>query len=110
MKDGKPEIGDEIYIDSRMFISRGSDDFVGGLAKVVQVSEGMSAGEMCTFVRVAEDPDWRHNWDHGLAPKQEELRERFGTQRAYPDPDEDRPWIEEGDIVNGKEYKGLPIW
>lgn len=109
-----PEVGDTVYVPTSLHLSRGSDDFIGGLATVTWVGEGKSAGKMVTFVEVAEKPGSRFNWAEYLEPNQETFRLRYGEQRAHPDPDEDRPWIEEGDTVfdeNGPRiHKGSPIW
>ena len=45
-----------------------------------------------------------------LIEEQTELSKLYKGDTAHPDPDIDTPWIEEGDIVNGKVYKGNPIW
>ena len=82
-----PKIGDDIYVDSELYLSHGRDDFRGGLAKVVEVKPDISGGKRCTFVRVAEEPDTWHNWTTYLEPMQEKLRKEFGTSRARPDPD-----------------------
>ena len=100
----------EIYVDSHFYISHGSDDVVGGLAKVSDVSEGVSGGEPCIFVEVEEHPGNSYNWTQMLSKEQNKLKKKFGKKRAYADPDIDTPWIEEGDIVDGKPYKGPPIW
>jgi hypothetical protein len=92
-KTKKPKVGDEIYIPTSLHISRGSDDVQGGLATISDVSQGISGGELTWFVGVKE-----------------ELKKKFGKSRAYPDPDVDTPWIQEGDIVNGQKYHGPDIW
>lgn len=94
--------GDQIYVDSAMFISRGSDDRVGGLATVTKFENNM--------VSVEEFPGLSWRWEGNLKEKQNELKKQFGENRAHPDPDIDRPWVEKGDILNGKEYDGPDIW
>jgi hypothetical protein len=112
------KVGQKIYVESALHMSRGSDDVVGGLATVTKISEGISAGKPALFVVVKEHPGVAYNWEV-LSEKQEALKERFGKNKAYPDPDIDRPWIQDGDTVSGKingkvynneVYHGKDIW
>ncbi len=84
--DGPVAVGSQIYVPTSLYLSHGADDFQGGLCKVSEVKAGISAGEEATFVSVEERPGHSYNWAY-LEPKQAELRERFGTDRGYPDPD-----------------------
>lgn len=107
-----PKVGDEIYVGSSMSISNGSSDVVGGMAKVssVDINERLGKDHVNgVMVSVEEHPGHGYNW-HMLSEEQAELKKRFGKKRAYPDPDIDTPWIESGDIVNGKEWTGPPVW
>jgi hypothetical protein len=103
------KVGQKIYVESAFHISNGSADVVGGLATVTEVKEDISAGKPALFVSVKEHPGTAYNWEI-LSEKQENLKNRFGTSKAHPDPDVDTPWIEDGDIVggkiNGKDYHG----
>lgn len=111
-KNKAPKIGDQIYVRSSFSISNGSSDVVGGLAEVVEVTENESlpVGHFNrVFVSVKEHPGHSYNW-RSLEKEQEKLKAEFGDKRAYPDPDIDTPWIEDGDIVNGQVYHGPPIW
>lgn len=101
-----PKKGDKVYVDSHYHISRGSDDVEGGLATIETVYEEISGGEKYTIITVEEHPGVGYNWSQFLSKKQEELKKQFGKSKAYPCPDIDTPWIEEGDIVNGKPYEG----
>jgi len=83
------KVGDVIYVRGAMFMSHGVDDYVGGKATVSKVEQGMSAGKMVPFVSVREIPGCSMNWNM-LAEEQDALRECFGNEWAYPDPD-DRP-------------------
>ena len=83
-----PKIGDEIYVPTALHLSRGRDDVVGGLATVTKISKSMSGGEQVHFISVKEIPGG-FNWEQSLALKQDELKDRFGNNRAYPDPDND---------------------
>jgi len=107
-----PKVGDTIYVESHMYISRGSDDVVGGKATVrsVEVSKSLPKGDTNSiFVSVVEHPGHSYNWYH-LSKEQDKLKKQFGNKKAYPDPDIDTPWIEDGDIVDGEVYRGKPIW
>lgn len=106
----KPEVGMQIYIPSSYHISRGSDDVEGGLATISEVRIGISGGQEVSFVYVKEVPGPSYNWDQVLEAEQEQLKKEYGKRKAHPSPDEDRPWIEDGDIVNGKVYHGKDIW
>lgn len=106
-----PKKGDKIYVDTSLHISRGSDDFCGGIATVDEVTEGISGGKKCIFVTIEEDGGCcSRNWSQHLAKEQGRLKKEFGNAVAHPDPDIDTPWIEDGDIVNGEKYNGPPIW
>lgn len=94
--------GQDIYVTSAMFISRGSDDRVGGLAKIKSIDEKNNR------VVVEEFPNIQFGLD-SLMKQQEELKITFGDNRAYPDPDVDQPWIQDGDTVNGHVYHGPDI-
>jgi len=103
------KVGDKIYVGSSFHMSRGSDDVVGGLATVTNIKEDISAGKPALFVSIKEHPGKAYNWEI-LSEKQEELKKQFGKRKAHPDPDIDRPFIEDGDTVsgkiNGKDYNG----
>lgn len=105
-----PEVGDKIYVNSSFSISHGSDDFTGGRATVKRVYKSMSGGDAdCLFVEI-EEGNRSYNWTQILSEKQKELRKEFGKRKAHPSPDIDTPWIEPGDMVNGKIYNGPSIW
>ena len=86
-----PKVGDEIYIRTSLSIDHGWDDICGGLAKVVRVTSGISAGRPTPFVEVYESPGRSYNWEI-LAEEQEKLAEQYGTKRAHPDPDFPDQW------------------
>ena len=73
-----PQVGDFIYIPSSYYLSRGRDDFEGGLCKIVSVKDGVSAGKTVPFVEIRERPGARYNL-HELLKKQDKLKERFGN-------------------------------
>ena len=82
-----PKVGDDIYVPTRMYIDHGEDDVMGGLAEVIEVKLGMSAGNPKTpFVTTKEHPNSSYNWN-SLFEEQPRLKKEFGKKRAYPDPD-----------------------
>lgn len=81
-----PKIGQDIYVETHLYLSHGRDDSVGGLARVKRVFKSMSAGEMVWFLEV-EEVSGEFNWEEFLSEKQESLKVQFGPQRAHPDPD-----------------------
>jgi hypothetical protein len=100
----KPKVGDKIFVPSRLYISRGSDDFAGGEATIRRVYNQYGS----VWVDIAEG-DQSYNWDI-IGPDQAKLRKEYKGRKAHPDPDIDTPWIEEGDTVDGKTYHGPSIW
>src|SRR5688572_14579213 len=104
--------GDQMYIPSAMYISRGSEDRVGGLATIKKIDVDKNLGSEHpngVFVTFEEFPNSSFNYKY-LLEQQEELKSKFGDKKAYPDPDVDTPWIQPGDIVNGQTYNGPDIW
>jgi hypothetical protein len=80
-----PKVGDEIYVPTSLYLSHGRDDVEGGLAKVTEVCPSKDSPNQ-TCIRVAEHPNDTYWWS-SLETRQDELKLRFGTRRAYPDPD-----------------------
>lgn len=76
--ENPPSRGDWIYLEGKLYIERGECDLHGGLA---QVRESKT-----TFVHTYQSLLIAPNWSV-LRKKQVELRETFGYQFAYPDPD-----------------------
>jgi hypothetical protein len=91
-----PELraGDVIYVGSAFHLTHGRDDFQGGLAEVIAYTTELVASTQVPYVRVAQRPGTWYGW-LGLAPKQKELRARFGKNWSHPDPD-DRPKFNRG--------------
>lgn len=71
-----PEAGQEVYVDSSVYIDFPEQDFIGGLATISAVTEDGKA------IEVLEDPGGSFRWER-LAAMQAELRERFGSSRAH---------------------------
>lgn len=81
-----PKVGELIYIPSAIFLGHGRDDRVGGRDYVSGVKLGISAGAPAYFVETRSFPGLWHNWEF-LSQKQKSLKDRFGQDFAYPDPD-----------------------
>lgn len=82
-----PMVGDDIYVETNLYLSHGSDDFIGGLGRVSKVKEGISGGRGTHYVSVEERPGYSFNWAY-LAEKQDTLKREFGNNRSYKDPDD----------------------
>lgn len=88
-----PKIGDEIYVPSEFYLGHGSDDLIGGLARVTRVelitklTTGPNAGKHFVIV---EEVFGSRRWGDHLDKMQAELKKEFGKRRAHPEPD-DRP-------------------
>jgi hypothetical protein len=71
-----PEAGQEVYVDSSVYVDFPEQDFIGGLATISAVTEDGKT------IEVLEDPGGSFRWER-LAAMQAELRERFGSSRAH---------------------------
>lgn len=112
MKYKKPEIGNKIYVHTRLYISRGSDDFHGGICTIneIEYSDDLPENHFnYCMIGVKERPGFLLNYEY-LMDEQDKLKEQFGEQVGYMDPDVDTPWIEDGDFVNDKIYHGPDVW
>ncbi|MDD5192116.1 MAG: hypothetical protein PHH54_01185 [Candidatus Nanoarchaeia archaeon] len=87
-KKVSPEIGQNIYVGSSLYLGHAVDDFHGGLCKILRVEDGISAGEKTLFIEVAERLGFGYNWDI-LSKEQGRLKKQFGNQRGYKCPDYD---------------------
>jgi len=96
-----PVVGQEIYVEGQMYMSRGEDDFAGGKAVISKVEVCGTGENAYLMISIQARPGWSGNWSY-IEPKQEELAKRYGDQVAHPDPDT-RPefncWISPGDTV-----------
>jgi hypothetical protein len=77
-----PKVGDDVYVDTSLFVTHGEDDFIGGLCKVCSVS---NAGESLS-IEVEEDKGASYLWSY-LKELQESLKLKFGTERGHKKPD-----------------------
>ncbi len=97
-------IGDKLYIPGVMYISRGEDDIAGGIATVKKIKEDNNLPKNHTnkyFAEFEEIPNRSFNLTM-LLRRQEELSKKYAGEIAKPDPDINTPWIQNGDIVNGR--------
>ncbi len=83
---GVPEVGEDIYVQSAYYLSRGRDDFLGGLCEVAEVRTRTSAGKEVPFVSVVERPGHGYNWEI-LKEAQEKLAKEYGEYRGRECPD-----------------------
>lgn len=83
--DGVPEVGQDVYVPTQLYIDRGEDDIRGGLAEVKAVRPNQfRQGD--TSLELVEFPGSSYHWNY-LKGLQAELKKEFGNQRAKPDPD-----------------------
>ena len=98
----EPKVGQEIYVGSQAYMSRGEDDFAGGKATINGVKAVTNGGKPDFFVSIKERPGHSYSW-RNLVEKQEEYAKLFGDRVAHADPDT-RPefncWATPGDIVS----------
>jgi hypothetical protein len=76
-----PEVGQDVYVPSELFLTHGRDDFHGGVCRIVAVKHDRQL-----FVEVEEHPGCWYAWGW-LMEQQDDLRSRYGAERGYPDPD-----------------------
>lgn len=85
---GNPKPGDEIYIESTIYVHHGADDFQGGICTVKATRTSMqSSGHEITQVEVEEDPNTWYRWEGYLEPKQDDWKKEYGEQRGRLKPD-----------------------
>ena len=85
----KPEIGDKIYIPTKMYIDRGENDIQGGLAEISKIHINENLPENSNnkiFVSFVGISGRQFNYKI-LMEDQEELSKRYAGQIAKPDPD-----------------------
>lgn len=108
-----PKIGDKLYIPSQLHITRGSDDIAGGLATIseVIVSDHLPIEHINSIMVKFKELNKASSYNYkDLLRQQDKLSVDYAGKIAHPDPDIDTPWIEKGDIVNGKPYQGNSIF
>lgn len=86
-----PQIGEKIYVGSSYYLSRGRDDFEGGLASInsVEISDRLPEDHCnAIMIGIEERPGVMYNYK-SLLKEQEAFKERFGDSIAHPEPDLD---------------------
>jgi hypothetical protein len=80
-----PEIGEDVYIPTSMYIDHGEDDFAGGLCEVTRVE---LAGKGFSLA-VKERRGWIYSFRSArdFWSEQASLKKEYGQQRGRPDPD-----------------------
>ncbi len=83
-----PEPGEKIYIHTSLYLDHGEDDVHGGLATIsnVELNPNCPQESNRIYIQVKEVPGVSYNY-WVLMQEQEKLKERYGDQVAYPDPD-----------------------
>jgi hypothetical protein len=78
-----PHVGDDIYMDTMLYLTHGEDDFIGGLCEVLSVE----IIDRSIWFRIKENPDFEYCWNAVLMNKQGKLKTKFGNSRGYKEPD-----------------------
>lgn len=85
-----PKIGEKIYVPTSLYLSRGRDDFQGGLCTISRVECSKTLPEdHCNYCFVGVKEGSRstsHNYKC-LMEQQSKLRKEFGKRKGYKDPD-----------------------
>lgn len=93
-----PSIGEEIYVPTRLYMSHGEDDVLGGRATVMGVWEEKHGNRIVHGITVKEHPNTTYYWENGLVECQEEWKQKFGDQRAKSIPD-NREEFNSGSVI-----------
>lgn len=87
----EPVVGEQVYVPSSFYMSRGEDDFSGGLATIekVECSFYLPPGHHnYTMVGIKERPGVLYNWT-ALMDNQEAIAKAYAGKIAHADPDYD---------------------
>lgn len=87
-----PKPGSKIYVPTSLYLGHGMDDFMGGVATVVEVKGDKHLPKdhhNYYMVTVKERPDTGYNLRY-LLENQDKWKKEYGELIAHPDPD-DRP-------------------
>ena len=85
----QPKIGQKIYVNSSLYVYRGSEDFAGGVATIAKINKSDHLPEdhyNYLMISIEERPGTSYNWQH-LLEQQDKLKKEYGDQIAHPDPD-----------------------
>ena len=89
MKYRDPIKGEKIYVGTNIYVYRGEDDFIGGLATISEVEYSKTLPKSHfnhVFIKILERPGTSYNWKP-LLEKQKEYKELYGDKIARQDPD-----------------------
>ena len=78
-----PELGDQIYVPTQLFLSHGEDDFLGGIATVNRII--IEPNLIMVGIEEASEAV-RYNWAY-LKKHQEEWAEKYWNRIAHEAPD-----------------------
>lgn len=87
----EPKVGDRIYVPTSLYVYRGEDDFMGGIATISGIDRSNHLPPEhynYMMVSIKERPGSSYNWRY-LMENQDKWREQYGDQVAKPDPDTD---------------------
>lgn len=85
----EPKIGDKIYVPSTLYVYRGEDDFVGGIATIAKVEySNHLPKDHFNYIMVGIEgrSNTMYNYKN-LMSEQTELKKEYGNQIAHADPD-----------------------
>ena len=80
----KHKVGDDIYVQSAMYIDSGWRDFIGGKCKIVSIKADKDGNYI--WVVVKENVNTQYNYEN-LLRQQEKLAKECGNRRGKRDPD-----------------------
>lgn len=85
-----PVPGEDICVPTSLYLSRGADDFMGGLCQIAKVIRNDDCPNEYNrlFVTIVERPGHQYNWLPLIEGESKNL-ETYGDRRGYPDPDLD---------------------
>ena len=85
----KPIRGEKIYVPTSLYVYRGKDDFIGGIANIDRIryeSDLPKDHYNYTMVGIKERPNNMYNCNY-ILENQRRWEEEYGDQEAFPDPD-----------------------
>jgi len=85
----EPKIGEKIYVPTSLYVYRGEDDFIGGIATISEIDYDKNLPKdhhNYIMIGIEGRPGCMYNWKI-LLKDQKKLKKEFGEQIAHPDPD-----------------------
>ena len=86
----KPKIGDKIYVPTSLYVYRGIDDFIGGIATISKIKySGHLPEDHINYMFIGiKEADKGVTYNHKvLLGNQKKLKREFGSNFAHADPD-----------------------